>query len=223
MINDLLRLEQIAGVHRALGDPHRLVVVEALGLSDRTPAELGEITGLPTNLLAFHLRVLSEAGVVERRRSAGDRRRRYVVLRPESLGVTRAVPAPQVLQPLFVCTRNSARSQLAAAIWRSTTGRPATSAGRDPAARVHPLAVAVAADAGLDLSAARPVGYDAVTGEPDLVVSVCDRAREAPIPFPCPQVHWAVADPVGGGRDAFAAAFTEIAQRVRHLAERVAA
>jgi protein-tyrosine-phosphatase len=47
---------------------------------------------------------------------------------------------------LFVCTHNAARSQLAAALWRRRTDRDALGAGTDPADRVHPYAVAVAAD-----------------------------------------------------------------------------
>lgn len=223
MTLDSSRLEAAARVHRALGDAHRLAVVEALQLSDATSAELAEVTGLPSNLLAFHLGVLADAGLIERRRSAGDRRRRYVVLRPEAFEAVAAAPAAPVSQPLFVCTRNSARSQFAAALWRATTGRPGASAGREPATRVHPLAVAVAADHGLDLSDATPVGYEAVTGSPDLVVSVCDRAREAGFAFTAKRAHWAVADPVGGGREAFEAAFAEIAGRVRQLAGRAAA
>ncbi|MFP4312373.1 MAG: helix-turn-helix domain-containing protein, partial [Nitriliruptoraceae bacterium] len=190
------RLEERAAVHRALGDPHRLAIVDALRLSDRTPSELARLTGLGSNLVAFHLTVLEETDLVARTPSQGDARRRYVRLQPRALATllpSAAVPAGDVL---FVCTHNAARSQLAAALWQRVTGRPARSAGSEPRDRVHPLAVAEAARHGIDLSAASPRGYDGVAGAPDLVVSVCDRAREAGVPFDAPTLHWSVPDPI---------------------------
>lgn len=195
-------------------------MVDALTASDRTPGELREFTGVDWNLLAFHLRTLEEAGVVERHVSEGDRRRRYVRLRAGVLERLDLRPAPgTVRRPLFVCTHNSARSQFAAALWRQRTRRRVASAGSSPAAAVHPLAVEVAADYGLDLSRARPRGYDAVRFDPDVVVSVCDRALEAGVPFDCPRLHWSVHDPVAGGRATFEAAFADIAERMSRLAE----
>jgi len=214
-----MRLSDRARVHGALADPHRLAIVDALALGDRTPRELAALVGAPTNLLAHHLGVLEEAGLTERRVSAGDRRRRYVVLRPEPLRElipALAVPAGIVL---FVCTHNSARSQFAAALWRQRTGSDADSAGTDPAARVHPSAVRAARRLGLDLSGQTPKGYAEVPAAPTLVVSVCDRAREGGFPFDSPTLHWSVPDPVADGRAAaFTAAFAEISRRIERLA-----
>lgn len=212
-----LDLQRRAAVHRALGEPHRLQIVEALELSDRSPSELQEVTALPSNLLAFHLDVLEQAGVIHRHQSAGDGRRRYLSLR---------VPVPNVLQPLgpvvgpvlFVCTHNSARSQLAAGLWRRWTGRQAMSAGTTPAARVHPLAVEVAERHGLDLVGERPRAYHDVDVEPDLVVSVCDRAHEAGLPWPVEHLHWSVPDPAAGRRADFERAYADIGARVERLA-----
>ena len=118
-----------------------------------------------------------------------------------------------------MCTHNSARSQFAAALWRRQTGRPADSAGSQPAARVHPLSVRTAETFGLDLSGMAPRGYASITETPDLVISVCDRAYEAGLPFAAPTLHWSVPDPVSSGtRTAFRSAFTEIAERVDRLA-----
>ena len=213
-------VEARARAHRALGDASRLAIVDALANSDRTAGELQELTGLPSNLLAFHLRVLDEAGLVRRRPSDADRRRRYVRLRRSVLNAL-AVHAqtPRSHSPLFVCTHNSARSQFAAALWQDATGRPADSAGSQPSMSVHPLAVKVAARHGLDLDDARPRGYADVGREPDLVVSVCDRALEAGIPFSAPRLHWSVPDPVTGDEETFESAFSYIAERVTHLAE----
>jgi ArsR family transcriptional regulator, arsenate/arsenite/antimonite-responsive transcriptional repressor / arsenate reductase (thioredoxin) len=196
-------------------------VVDALRLSDRTPGELAELTGLGSNLVAFHLGVLEEVGLIERTPSEGDARRRYVRLRLAV--VTELGPAPALVADdvLFVCTQNAARSQLAAALWERATGRPAGSAGHRPASAVHPLAVATAERHGIDLAAARPHGYDEVTTAPDLVVSVCDRAREAGPPFTAPTLHWSVPDPIDGGPAEFEAAYLELAARIDLLASSV--
>ena len=203
---------------RALGDEHRLTIVDALRWSDRTPGELAAVTGLGTNLVAFHLGVLEEAGLVHRTTSQGDARRRYVQLAPTALDHLWSDPAPAAEQVVFLCTHNAARSQLAAALWTRATGRPACSAGTRPADEVHPLAVRTAARHGLDLSGARPRGYREVTVEPDLVVSVCDRARESAPVFAAPALHWSVPDPLTGGPEAFEAAFDLLAVRVQRLA-----
>lgn len=217
-------LERRAEVHHALGDVHRLAMVDALWVSDRTPSELGEVTGLASNLLAFHLGVLERAGLVERHRSQGDARRRYVTLRTGPFGEVAWRPVWPVSGPvLFVCSRNAARSQLAAALWTATTGRESLSAGTEPADMVHPLAVSVARAHGLDLSGASPRSYGELAAEPSLVVSVCDRARETDLPFDAPLLHWSVPDPAGGRRDDFERAFAMIERRVERLAGTVAA
>ena len=115
-------------------------------------------SGLGSNLLAHHLRVLEEAGIIRRVRSEGDRRRSYVQLRLDHPTVWAAAisgrmpnsltPGPRVV---FVCTANSARSQLAAAIWNQLSPIPATSAGTHPGPRIHPRAIAVADRHGLRL------------------------------------------------------------------------
>lgn len=206
-----------AEVHRALADEVRLGVVDALRLTDRSPSELGELLGLPSNLLAHHLDVLEAAGVVRRRVSQGDRRRRYVTLVVEDPLAGPALPvSPQ--RVLFVCTRNAARSQLAAALWTEATGRYAASAGAEPADRIDPGAVAVATSHGLVLDGSRPRGYDEVDEAVDLVVSVCDRARERGVPVDGPHLHWSVSDPAGGGPEEYRTAFEHIRLRVDRLA-----
>lgn len=214
--------ESRALLHRALAEPARVVIADALALSDRTPGELRELTGADWNLLAHHLAVLEEAGVVERRRSEGDARRRYVRLRPGALDSLTRAGTVEVVRPLFVCTHNSARSQFAAAVWTKTTGTDADSAGSEPADRVHPLAIRVARSYGIDLRDARPRGYDEVPEEPGLVVSVCDRALEARPPFDAPILHWSVPDPSHRTEAAFRIAFADIAERATRLARAVA-
>jgi ArsR family transcriptional regulator, arsenate/arsenite/antimonite-responsive transcriptional repressor / arsenate reductase (thioredoxin) len=157
---------------------------------------------------------------VRRTASQGDARRRYVTLVRDRLA---DLDGPRPLdvaaeRVLFVCTANAARSQLAAHLWRARTGLPALSAGTDPAARVHPQAVAVARHRGLDLAGAAPVSYRDVDVTPDLVVSVCDRAHESPLTFEAPLLHWSIADPVGGGPDEFTRAFEDLTDRIDRLA-----
>jgi len=207
------RAEQYA----ALGDAARLAIVDDLALSDRSPTELGDRHGLPSNLLAHHLGVLERAGLVERHGSSGDRRRRYVRLRFEALADLRIGLAIPKGPALFICTHNSARSQLAAELWKRHTGQPAESAGTHPAPRVHPGAVAAAARAGLDLSQAHPRRLDAVKTDPALVVTVCDQAHEELTPGES-WWHWSIPDPVGSPRDdSFDLALSQLQDRVETL------
>ncbi|HMS86873.1 MAG: helix-turn-helix domain-containing protein [Acidimicrobiales bacterium] len=208
-------LEARAARHAALGDPVRLGIVDELASSDRAPIELRRRFGLPSNLLAHHLDVLEGVGLIERSRSSGDGRRRYVHLRPgalDDLGPVRLVaPAPA----LFVCSANSARSQLAAALWRRLTGHPAASAGTHPSTQVHPGAIAAAERAGLDLSVAVPQALDDVDPAPALVVTVCDQAHEEVAPGD-DWLHWSVPDPVPVGTSAaFDATVAELTDRIQ--------
>jgi ArsR family transcriptional regulator, arsenate/arsenite/antimonite-responsive transcriptional repressor / arsenate reductase (thioredoxin) len=201
--------------HAALGDPTRLAIVDQLMLSDRSPQELLGLLDVPaSNLLAHHLDVLEGVGFIERSRSSGDGRRRYVHLLLEAFTLLgpqgRLAPQPV----LFVCTANSARSQLAAALWTSMTGARATSAGTDPAPRVNRGAVAAAKRAGLDLAAARPAQLAAVRRRPALTITVCDRAHEQLEPGPH-WLHWSIPDPVpDGSAAAFDATVAELRQRI---------
>lgn len=205
-------------MHAALGDPQRLRIADALIVSDLTVSEIATLMNMPGNLLAHHLDVLEGAGVVERRTSEGDRRRRYVILNPTVAGLITHGSEAVDADPLFICTANSARSQFAAALWQERTGQPVESAGTDPADVVNPMAVAVAADFGINLTDAMPSGYNDVIGTHDIVISVCDRAAESIIPFTEPRLHWSVPDPVAvGTADAFVAAFADITERVDRL------
>ena len=123
----------------------RLAIVDELATSDRSPIELRRLVGIESNLLAHHLDVLEQVGMINRSRSSGDGRRRYVHLVRGSLpGLASRSRVWYPVRALFVCTRNSARSQLAAALWRSFADAPAESAGTHPADRVHPGAIAAA-------------------------------------------------------------------------------
>ena len=214
-----MEVEERAAVHAALGDPRRLMIVDELAFGDRAVAELADAVGMRGNLLAHHLDVLSQAGVIERRVSEGDHRRRYVSLRRAGIVGIHGGETYPYGTVAFICTHNSARSQFAAALWEEHTGIHAESAGSDPSGSVHPGAVKAAAEFGIDISAAEPGGYDRLSSSPDLIVSVCDRARESDLPDARRHLHWSVPDPVPvGTSSAFRSAFAEIAERVENLA-----
>jgi ArsR family transcriptional regulator, arsenate/arsenite/antimonite-responsive transcriptional repressor / arsenate reductase (thioredoxin) len=218
-------------MHAALGEPVRLAIVDHLALGDASPGELGQTFNLATNLLAHHLRVLDEAGLIRRVRSEGDRRRSYVQLVLDDAAVVALTrPAHQSLigpvqRIVFICTQNSARSQLAAAAWARTNDVPSASAGTHPAARVHPRAIGVGRRHGLRLGKARTAHVADVVRPEDLIVAVCDNAHEelahgqlrATNHRP---LHWAVPDPARIDNDsAFEAAYEQITQRVERLAD----
>lgn len=211
-------LESRAQAYAALGDPSRLAIVDLLADADLASGELASRLGLPTNLMAHHLQVLEQAGLIVRRRSEGDARRSYVRRTPrcERLLGRGALSRPR--RVAFVCSQNSARSQLAEAYWRTVSDIPVVSAGIHPASRVHPRAVAVGRRHGLDLSAARPkLAADVLAGD-DLVVAVCDQAYEALAAQP---LHWSVSDPARTGEaSAFEAAYADLADRIDHLTTR---
>ncbi|HWD80791.1 MAG TPA: helix-turn-helix domain-containing protein [Kribbella sp.] len=212
-----------ARIHAALGDPARLAIVDTLVAGDAAPGELGAALDLPTNLVAHHLKVLEDAGLVVRTRSEGDRRRTYVRLDPQALASIATPAQLAAKRVVFVCTRNSARSQLAAAIWSRRSHVPAVSAGTEPAGRVHPRASKVARRHGLDPSGWRTANLRDVVRADDLLIAVCDNAHEH-LPtehLPTeqrPRLHWSIPDPAPVDTDAaFEAAYDEITERIDRL------
>jgi arsenate reductase len=100
---------------------------------------------------------------------------------------------------LFLCTHNSARSQMAEGFLRYLAGDrfEVASAGTE-ATRVHPLAIQVMQEVGIDIGAHRSKTVDALLGEPwDYVITVCDSANERCPLFPgrTARLHWSFEDP----------------------------
>ncbi|MGZ8751457.1 MAG: arsenate reductase/protein-tyrosine-phosphatase family protein [Acidimicrobiia bacterium] len=202
-----------------MGDPARLAIVDELAMSDRCPQELVERFGIVSNLLAHHLTVLERAGLITRWCSSGDGRRRYVHLHHDAvaeLGVPRQGASRRML---FVCSRNSARSPLAAGLWEKLTQRPAKSAGSHPAEAVHPGAIAAARRNGVDLRGIRPRPFVAPSGSAVQVVTVCDQAHEELDPAAnCGWWHWSIRDPVAlGTARAFDDTIAELRERIGTL------
>lgn len=221
------------------GHPLRWRLLGELARSDRRVHELTAMVGEPQNLVSYHLGKLREGGLVSTRRSSADRRDAYYSADLATLrssltatgsavhpGLRLAAPAadagsgPAQAHVLFLCTGNSARSQMAEALTELRSGGrvAAVSAGSHPKP-IHPLAVRVMADEyGVDISGHRSKHHDEVVGPRfDRVITLCDRVREVCPTFPgtpaC--VHWSLADPSAGaaalGDDAAYATFRETA------------
>jgi arsenate reductase len=113
---------------------------------------------------------------------------------------------PRKRRVLVLCTGNIARSQMVEGWWRHHGGNrwEVFSAGTRPGRRVHPLAVRVMAERGIDISGQRPKALDAFVTLPfDVVVTVCSSAeRECPVfPNAARRDHWPMDDPVIAGED----------------------
>jgi ArsR family transcriptional regulator, arsenate/arsenite/antimonite-responsive transcriptional repressor / arsenate reductase (thioredoxin) len=210
-------LQRRVALHAALADPARLRIVDTLLVGDASPSELAALLSMPSNLLAHHLKVLEGVGLVVRSRSEGDRRRTYLQIVPGALDALRpGAPCPAA-RVLFVCTANSARSHLAAALWRRASKVPAASAGTHPAAQIAPGAIAAAERHHLPLPRVRPRQVADVRTDTDLVVTVCDRAHEE-LDLKT-DVHWSVPDPLRAGTpEAFDRALEELGRRVENFA-----
>ncbi len=220
--NGPAHLARRVAIHAALADPARLLITDTLAEGDASPSELGALLAMPSNLLAHHLRVLEQAGIVTRRRSEGDHRRSYLRLVPGALDSLARMPRRTAGRVLFVCTANSARSHLAAALWRQASPVPAASAGTHPADAIAPGAIDAARRHQLPLPRRRPRPVNGTREDGDLVITVCDRAHEELGGLAA--LHWSVPDPVPAGDAAsFDAALDELSRRVGQLAPRLAA
>lgn len=201
-------------MHSALGDPIRLAIVDELCRTDRSPVELRRKFGMESNLLAHHLDVLESVGLVERLRSGGDGRRRYLRLVGSRLGSAIPKTSIQLSPVLFVCSANSARSQLAAALWTSLTGLVSMSAGTRPASEIHPQTISAATRNGLVLADAQPKHLTDIHQLPPLVITVCDRSHEE-LQSADSWIHWSIPDPVmSGDPESFDAAVQELRERI---------
>ena len=100
---------------------------------------------------------------------------------------------------LFLCTHNSARSQMAEGLLRHLAGDAFEAMSAEPeATHVRPLAVRAMAEVGADISGQESETLDRYLGEPfDYVVTVCDGANEACPHFPHARrrLHWSLPDP----------------------------
>ena len=230
-----------------LSDPLRWRLVHELGRSDRRVGELVQLVDKPQNLVSYHLAELRRAGIVTARRSSADGRDVYYradLFRCRDLlgdagrslhpGLSLAPTPPTAaarrgVRPrlLFLCTGNSARSQIAEALveHRSAGTVEARSAGSHPKP-LHPNAVRVMAERGVDLSDHTPKPLTRFARSRfERVITLCDKVREVCPDFPGTPtaVHWSIADPAAAGDTdeatypAFEAVADQIERRVALL------
>jgi ArsR family transcriptional regulator, arsenate/arsenite/antimonite-responsive transcriptional repressor / arsenate reductase (thioredoxin) len=223
---------------RLAGHPLRWRLLGELARSDRMVHELTGLVGQPQNLVSYHLGKLRDAHLVSARRSSADRRDAYYTVDLTRVGqllaatgaalhpglrLTPPVPsgsltAAATVRVLFLCTGNSARSQIAEALARARSGGlvDAHSAGSHPKP-LHPNAVRVMdEELRIDLAAHRPKHLSVYAEQRfDWVISLCDRVREVCPEFPGrPEtIHWSIPDPaaVPGDDEASYPAFQQTA------------
>ncbi len=234
---------------RLAGDPLRWRLLTELARSDRHVQELTGLLDRPQNLVSYHLGKLRSAGLVLARRSSADARGAYYTVDLGRFGellaqTGRAVHPGLQLAPLpplvpaapagrtaarllFLCTGNSARSQIAEALAVARSGGrvEAHSAGSCPKP-LHPNTVRVMRERGIDVGL-RPAKHLSIFAAHrfDHVITLCDKVREVCPEFPghpgC--IHWSIPDPAASGDDdgatlpAFRDTAAEVERRMAYL------
>ncbi len=221
-------------------------LMQQLSQSDYRVHDLVGKLQLPQNLVSYHLKQLRLGHLVTERRSSADSRDVYYsldlqTLRQHFLATGAALhpalsanafprksgywqlPSPP-LRILFLCTKNSARSQIAEGLLRTVSEEHVIveSAGSTPTT-LHPAAIRAMATIGIDIRQQHSKSVEAMVHQPfDFVVTVCDRMREVCPSFPGTprQIHWSVPDPLEA-MESDQQLDQAFAQTVEHLALRV--
>ena len=231
---------------KALGDETRLAILRRLSLTDLRGGDMVEWLDIPHNALSYHLKYLRDMNLVGDHRSTADARDIYYHLDLPRLrmlyaalggalqvesdavpgGLARLTTRDRPLRVLFLCTHNSARSQLAQGIAQLRGGGrlAAFSAGSEPTA-IHPEVLALLQERGVDTTGYRAKALTELTEDTfDYVVTVCDRVREVCPSFPGgpTHLHWSIPDPNlvadgAGRRQAFSGVVAEIELRIEHF------
>jgi protein-tyrosine-phosphatase/DNA-binding transcriptional ArsR family regulator len=227
------------------GHPLRWRLLSELARSDRTVHELTGSVGEPQNLVSYHLAKLRDGRLVSARRSAADRRDTYYGLDLARMSHLLSAaggalhPGLRLTPPrrddslagavkvLFLCSGNSARSQIAEALARALSGGmiEACSAGSHPRPVSANAVRVMREDYGLDLAAQQSKSFDLYADQAfDWVISLCDRVREVCPEFPGhPRtIHWSIANPATGEPDdvtypLFQKTAAELATRIEFL------
>jgi protein-tyrosine-phosphatase/DNA-binding transcriptional ArsR family regulator len=219
---------------RMAGNPVRWRLLTELARSDLRVGELTALVGQPQNTVSYHLARLRAGGLVSMRRSSADRRDSYyhvdLTRCGELIGATGAalhpglatIPAPAgrrhgaaPVRVLFLCTGNSARSQIAEALLAHALGDAVevVSAGSRPQ-DLHRNAVRVMREYGIDIAGRRTKHLDEFAGQRfDDVITLCDKVREVCPEFPGgPEpIHWSIPDPAESSGRASYPAFRRVA------------
>ncbi len=230
---------------RTLGDETRLAILRRLTLTDLRGGDMVKWLEMSQNAVSYHLKYLRDMGLVADHRSSADARdiyyhldlprlRRFYTTLGDALEVARESLPDEQSQPsldrplrvLFLCTHNSARSQLAEGLAHVCGGGRIApySAGSHPTA-VLPEVLALLQARGVDTTGYRAKPLSEFTEQAfDYVVTVCDRIREV-----CPsflgdpmRLHWSIPDPSMIEDDAdrqlaFSSVVTELELRIEHF------
>jgi len=227
----------------------RWKILSMLARSDYCVQELVRLLEQPQNLVSYHLRRLREQDIITERRSSADGRDIYYsldlnilhrlyfstgeALHPALSNVEATIEknlpplSRKPIRVLFLCTENSARSQMAEALLRhlSQGQVEAFSAGSHPTS-LHPYAVQVMAAMGIAISGQQSKHYNQYLGQSfDRIVTVCDRVRESCPNFPGDpeRIHWSFLDPaaqegsVEARYHAFEQTALQLTNRIRFL------
>jgi protein-tyrosine-phosphatase len=210
-------LSKPPGFLKLLSHPLRWKLLKILAQTDLRVQELVQLLNQPQNLVSYHLQQLRKQHLIQEHRSSADGREVYYSLDLDKVrtlffssgealhpGLSeREVPTPDLsggsIQILFLCTHNSARSQMAEAILRSRSHGQIEvfSAGTEPT-EVHPLAIRAMTEMNIDIENHRSKSLVEYTGQDfDYIITVCDRARESCPVFPGDpvRIHWSFPDP----------------------------
>lgn len=251
-MNRVFTYEAGPAFFKLLAHEVRWKIVTFLARSDYNGQELIGLLKQPQNLVSYHLRLLSEQHLITERRNSADERSIYYSL---DLGTLRtlyrasgeslhpflgqeemsapllqqegAVQPGKPVRVLFLCTQNSARSQMAEGILRDLSQGQieVSSAGSHPT-HLHPLAIQASAAQGIDIHQQWSKHLDELVGKTfDYMITVCDRVREACPTFPGDptRIHWSFPDPalVEGTEEERSHAFEQTAlqlmTRIRYL------
>lgn len=246
----MVAVRQIEGppaVLRLVGHPLRWRLLRELAYSDRRVQELRALVEEPQSLVSYHLGQLRQAGLVRVNRSSFDGRQTYYcvdlprcaellagaggALHPGLRLIAGPARPAQSRRPptrvLFLCTGNSARSQMAEALLDRRAGGAvvAASAGSHPKP-MHPDTVRVMRAYGIDLTGRPSKHVSEFAGHRfDYVVSLCDRVREVcpPVPGSPETIHWSIPDPAAAGESdtypAFERTAAELETRIGFLVQ----
>lgn len=228
---------ELPALFRTAAHPLRWALLTALARGDHRVRELVALVEEPQNLVSYHLRLLRSAGLVDTHRSTFDGRDTYYRLdlsrcaaafgdAAAALHPALAAPAtrhrPTTGSVLFVCTGNSARSPIAAALLRRHCHRQfrIASAGSHPGSELHPFASRVLhEDYGIGTAGQRPRPIADLAGSRfDHVITLCDKVREYPHGIPATTyTHWSTPDPAAADYPEFRRITAELDTRVRYL------
>ncbi len=224
---------------KLIAHPLRWAILKGLANTDLTVQEISTLIDQPQNLVSYHLHKLYQAQLVLEHKSIADARQVYFganfsrldalfqsaggMISPALSHQPQPVTANlKVIRVLFLCTHNSARSQMAEGILgeQSHHQLQVFSAGADPTS-IHPMGMKVMAEQGIDLRDKTAKSLDIFLNQPfDYVITVCDRALENCPLFPGNpvKIHWSIADPaeVDGSEEEQYAAFKQAADQLTH-------